>query len=211
MKSSLHVRLASVALLLYLGHSLAPAGAQDLSGRELKKAARLAAKAFDAGRYGEAIELYDRILASPSSGDTQRGDALYASAMIRLSPASGHQDVDRAGEHLEELAALPRHPRGLEIAAVRELLTQVASARAEADRGIAELEAKLEAFEVERRQAQEAQEQEAAEESAETEDHVKSLESRLRKARAEASECRADLEQKEEALQKLRDALVGGS
>ncbi len=211
MKSRLHATLVSIAFVLGFSQLQLPAGAQELSGRALKKAAKEAGKAFDAGRYDQALELYEQVLASTSGTDEQRGDALYGSAMIRLSPSAGHHDVDRAAEHLEELAAFPRHSRALEIAAARALLAQVGSARAEVEREQAELQAKMLAIEAERKQAEAELEEAAADQSAEADDRVKALESRLRKARAETTECRADLEQKEEALQKLRDALVGGS
>jgi hypothetical protein len=211
MKSRLHARMASVALLLWFGHLQVPASAQELSGRELKKAVKQAGKAYEAGRWDEAIGLYDQILASTSGTGEARGEALYASAMIRLSPTAGHQDVDRAGEHLGELAAFPHPPHGLEIAAARALLARVGSARAEAEREVAELEARLAGLEAEHQQAEAQRQEAAAGESAETDDRVRSLESRLRKAKAETSECRTDLAQKEQALQKLRDALVGGS
>jgi tetratricopeptide (TPR) repeat protein len=206
MKSRLLARFASVALLLCLSHP-ASTSAQELSGRQLKKVAKQAEKAFDAGGYDQAIELYDQVLASTSGTDAARADALYGSAMIRLLPDAGHQDVERARQLLDELAAFPRHPRHVEIAAARALLDRLGSARADVEHSIAELETKIAAFEAERVQAQaeEASGQDAAD------DRVRSLESRLRKARGEVSECQADLEKKEQALQKLRDALVGGS
>ncbi len=204
MTSRLPARFASIALLLLVGHLHTPAAAQELSAKELKKAVRSADKAFDAGRYDQAIGLFDQILASTSGTDPRRGDALYAAGMIRLS-AAGHQDAEAARRHLDELEAFPRHPRRLEIATLRDLFSGLDSARAEVER----LEEKAAAIQAEREQA-EAEAEEAAGESEAAGGRVRSLESQLRKRRAELSECQAELEKKEQAVQKLRDALVGG-
>ncbi len=208
MTSRLPIRFASVALMLIVGYPHLPAGAQELSAKELKKAVRSAGKAFDAGRYEEAIGLYDRILASTSGSDARRGDALYAAAMIRFS-ADGHQDAEAAMQHLDALDAFPRHPRRLEIAALRELADGLSSARAEVERRTAELEEKTAAIEAEREQVAAARE-EAAGESEAAGGRLRSIESQLRKRRAELSECQEALEEKEQAVKKLRDALVGG-
>ncbi len=205
----------SVALaLLFAPLPPAVSGAQELSNKELKKAVKQVDVAFGAGRYDQAIELYDRILASTSGTDPRRGDALYASAMIKLSADSGadsgaQENVAAARRYLDELAAFPRHARRLEIAAVRALFTGLDSARAEVESGAAELAAKTAAYQAEREQAT-AEREEAEGESEAAGGRVKSLEARLRKVSAELSECRAELEKKEQALQKLRDALVGG-
>ena len=206
--SRLPNRFASIALALFAGMLHLPAGAQELSARELKRAVKSADKAFGADRFGEAIGLFDQIIASTSGSDARRGDALYAAAMIRLS-ADGHQDAEAARRHLDELAAFPRHPRRLEIAALRELVTGLDSARAEVERRTAELVEKTAAIQAEREQAAAARE-EAAGESEAAGGRVRDLESQLRKRRAEISECQAALQEKEAAVQKLRDALVGG-
>ncbi len=190
--------------MLLVGSWHFPVAAQELSAKELKKAVRSADKAFDAGRYDQAIGLFDQILASTSGTDPRRGDALYAAGMIRLS-AAGHQDAEAARRHLDELEAFSRHPRRLEIAALRDLFSGLDSARAEVER----LEEKAAAIQAEREQA-EAEAEEAAGESEAAGGRVRSLESQLRKRRAELSECQAELEKKEQAVQKLRDALVGG-
>ncbi len=213
MISRFPAKFAGVALVLFLAPpSPAASGTQELSAKELKKAVKQADAASSAGRYDQAIELYDRIIASTSGTDQRRGVALYASAMIRLSGAENgtREDVAAARRHLEELAAFPRHARRLEITAVAALFTGLDSARAEVESHAAELAAKTAAYQAEREQAA-VEREEAAGESEAAGGRVKSLESRLRKVRSELSECRADLEKKEQALQKLRDALVGGS
>ncbi len=209
MISRLPARFASVVLMLFLGHSQIPASAQELSARELKKVVKQAEKSFGAGRFDEAIKLYDQILASTSGTDAGRGDALYASAVIRLSD-DGHQDVEAARRQLDELQAFPRHPRRLEIAALRHLFSGLDSAQADVERRTVELAAKSASYQAEREQAAAARE-EAAGESEAAGGRVRSLEAQLRKVRAELSECQAELEKNEQAVQKLRDALVGGS
>ncbi len=208
MNSRLPAASASIALMLLL---VSPAGAQELNARELKKVVKQADRAYGAGSYGEAAALYDQILASTSGSDARRGDALYASAMIRLSGEGGQRDEAAARRQLDELSAsFPRHPRRLEVAFARSLLGALDKARAEVRRHVAELAEKTAAFEAERRQT-EAERQEAAGESQAAGGRVRSLEAGLAKLRAEAAECQAELEKKESALQKLRDALVGGS
>ncbi len=210
MKSRLPaVCIGAVFGMLSLGHWPSPICAQELSAKELKRAVKQADKAFDAGRYGEAIGLYDQILASTSGTDPRRGDALFASAMIRLS-AGGHQDVAGARQHLEELAAFSPTPSRLAVPVLQQLFAELDTARSEVERSAAKLEAKTAAYHAQREQAA-AEREEAAGESEAAGDRVRSLESRLRKARSELSGCQEELQTKEEALQKLRDALVGGN
>ncbi len=211
MTSRLPARYASVVLVLFLGNAYIPANAQGLSAKELKRAVKQADNAIVGGRYDRALELYDQIINATSGTDPRRGEALYASAMIRLSSAAGAdnatwQDVEAARRNLEAAAAFPGHARRLEIAVVRALFSGLDSARAEVKASAAELAAKT----AEHRQAA-AERAEAAGESEAAGGRVKSLESQLRRIRSELSECRAELEQKEQALQKLRDALVAGA
>ncbi len=211
MKIRLPATSVAVAVVL-LSAALGPVSpsAEELSAKELKKVSKQAGNAFGAGQYAKAIVLYNQILASTSGTDTRRGDALYASALIRLSADTEHQDVEAARRHLDQLAAFPTHPDRLAVGALRDLFTGLDSARDEAERRVAELEAKIAAYQAEQEQA-EVELEEAAGESEAVGDRVRSLESRLRKVRAELAECQAELETKEQALQKLRDALVGGS
>ena len=200
-------RLSAIAALILLLHPLA-ATAQELSARELKKIQKQADKAFAAGQVESAIELYEKILAATPAGDSRRGNALYGVAIAHLSTDGAQRDVGAAGQHLEELASFPHHPRKLEIAATRALLSEIGAARLEIGRRDAEMAQKLAAFEAERQEI-EAQQQEMAGESEAAGGRVKSLQAQLRKVRAELSETRSELEKKEEALQKLKDALVG--
>ncbi len=216
MISRLLARLASIALMLCLVPSPVPAGVQELSTKELKKAVKQAGSAFGAGRYDQALELYDRILTSTSGADARRGEALFASVVIRLSATAGHRNLVVAKQHLEQLEAFPRHPERVAIAALSDLFSGLDSVRADGERRVAELEEQAAAYQIEREQAAAEAEQAAAEaeeaagESEAAGGRVRSLESKLRKVRAELAECQAELETKEQALQKLRDALVGG-
>lgn len=211
MKRRLPAGFVAVASTLLLSGSSSPAGAQELGARELKRAVRQAEKAYGDGRYVQALEFYDRILASTSGTDARRADALYVSAMIRLSSEAGLGDVERGRRHLEELEQFPLHPRRLEIANLSSALSRLDAARSEVEARIAETDARIAAFEAQRAQAQAERQEEAVVESDAVDDRVKSLESRLRKTRSEVASCRSELETKEQALQKLRDALVGGS
>ncbi len=197
--------LAGLVALLLLGPQL-PAGAQELSAKELKKAVKQAEKSFGAGHYGEALELYDQILASTSGTDARRGDALWASAMIRLSDGE-LRDVEAARRQLDELAAFPPAPGRLAVPVLRQLYAGLASARADAERRAAELEAQAAAYQAEREQA----EAERAGESEAAGGQVRSLEAQLRKLRAELAECQAEVEARERDVQKLRDVIAGGS
>lgn len=205
-------RLLAIAALAVLAPSLA--SAEGLSDRELKKAVRQADKAFAAGQTDEAAELYDRVLASTPPGDGWRESALYALALIRLAAEGERFDLEAARAYLDELAtSFPSHPRRAEIAAARGLLAAHDAAGAASARRAAELEAQITDLEAERSAAEAAREEIAGESEA-AGDKVKSLEAQLRRMRAERNECRTELGKKDEALQKLKDALVaraGGS
>lgn len=207
-------RLSAVAVLLLLLFHPWPAAAQELSGKEVKKVLRQADKAYAAGEGVRAADLYGQVLASTPAGDSRRGDALYAVAMALLSPDGPARDVEKAKGYLAELASsFPRHPRRLELSAVRALFAELGAARVAVSRRDAEVEEKLAALEAER-QAITAKREELAGESEAAGGRVKSLQAQLRKMRAELAETQSELEKKEESLQKLRDALVsraGGS
>ncbi len=211
MKNRLSAVCASVALMLFLGHSPSPVSAQELNAKELKKAVKEAPRAVSAGRYDEAMNLYDQVLASTSGTDPRRGEALYASVLLRIAGGAEHRDLAGARRHLDELEAFVPAPGRLEVPALRQLFDELDSARAEAERSAAALEAQAAAYQAER-EAAAAEAEEAVDESeAAADGRVRSLESQLRKVRVELAECQEELETKEEALQKLRDALVGGS
>jgi len=82
MKSRSPTLFAGVAMTLLLAVLLPAAStARSLSAKELKKAVKEAGKAFGAGRYDQAIGLYDQILASTPAGDARRGQSLVVWAI----------------------------------------------------------------------------------------------------------------------------------
>ncbi len=74
MISRLPTRFASVALMLFVGPWSIPAGAQELSAKELRRAVKSADKALGAGSYQQALKLYNQILASTSGVTTGAGE-----------------------------------------------------------------------------------------------------------------------------------------
>ncbi len=210
MKSRLVAAAVSITAMLALG---APAAAQEMSTRQLKKVVKQAETADAAGRYVEAIQLYDQIRRATGIGDSRHGDALYATAMIRLSPDAAVRDVATGRRLLEQLAtSFPHHSRRLEITLTRSLLAALDRATARARDGAAELEQATAALEAERRRVEvERQQQQAAGESQEAAGEVRELESRLAKAQAEVADCQAELKRSRATVKMLRDAAVGGS
>ncbi len=201
-----------VSMLLFAGAQAPAAGAQELSAKEIKKIQKQADKAFGGGQHAAALELYEQLLAATPPGDSRRAEALYAVAMARISPASPPRDVDGARPYLEELAtSFPRHPRRLEVAALRAGLEELDAARGGLEAAAAKMAEKEAAFAAEQaeRERIEAERAEIADESEAADGRVKSLAAQLRKVKAELAETRLELETKEEALQKLKEALVG--
>ncbi len=208
MKSRFPAAAASVALMLVFG---APTSAQELSNRELKKVVKQAESAYAAGRYGLAIELYGQVLDATSSGDARRADALYASAMIRLSREPEQRNVAAGRRHLEELSAsFPNHPRRLEVWLARSLLDALDKEGGKMRRCSAELAEKTAAFEAVRQRAA-AEPPPVATESQDSGGRVHELESQLEKARVVASACQAELETSRALVKRLRDAAIAGS
>ena len=207
MKSRLVTTVAAV-LLIFAWKPLE--GAETLSPRELKKIEKQAAKAEKAGDRERAVELFRQILMGTESGDPQRGSALYAVAISELANSNpGDRGLVRS--YLEELASShPRHARGAEVALVNALLSEIDGSRDQLERLKEENERAAATARAEREQI-ESECQEIAGQGEAADDKVRSLQAQLRRTRANLESTQAELATKEEALQKLKDALVGGA
>ena len=199
--------IPTIVSMLLVICPLSSAQAQALSTKELRRAQKTAQKAAAAGQVEQAVELFEKVLASVPAGDPRRAAALYTVALAHLAPGAEPEAFATARAHLDELAKLPGPNWRLETAALRNLLAQLDRATAETARRAAEFEQKLAASEAQREETRAS----IADESEAVDEQVKDLEAQLRRARADLRDTRAELENKEEALQKLKDALVGGA
>ncbi|MEM7351769.1 MAG: hypothetical protein AAF657_13310 [Acidobacteriota bacterium] len=196
------VWIASIPLLLL---PLTSARAETLSPKELKRSQRQVEKALASGQIDKVVETSEKILATLPAKDPRRGAALYVVALAHLAPNAAAEDQATARRYLEELAGQPRHLRHSEVTALRGVFDQLDQARSETATRQAELEEKLAAAEAQRQEA----EAEVAGESEASDERVAKLEAQLRRARGDLQRTKAELEKKDEALQKLKDSLVG--
>jgi len=203
------------------------AGAQPtLSGHwQIRGALHDADDALREGRLDEAGQLYRQVIASTSTGDDQRAQALYGEALVEMIEMSlpagerdGTRDPSEAGAALEELASsFPRFERSAEVTAARSCLTELgrAASRAEeqADK-ISELEAEL-AQRTARLAAKNASagdrvaELEAEADTLRTEEE--GLRSQVAELQQKLSSVQEELQKKEEALEKVKKTLMSGN
>lgn len=198
-------------LILLLALSMALVGgstavAEDLTDREFKKLDRQATKAEDAGRLDDVRSIYDQILAGTPAGDTRRGKALFFVLSQELG-ASPDALSPAAGSALDELLKeFPGHLRRRQIEMFdrwRQQRAAHAAQLAELQDALAEQRAECEAMHGELSGA-------AGEKEASLNRQVQRLKGQLGTAQQELETTRAELQKKEEALEKLKDALVGG-
>lgn len=208
------VRFFKGALALAFALVLAgAAAARDLSPRQLKKSLKEADEKWSDGDVDAAVDVYEEILAATEPGATERADALYALIVVSLGPDG--RDLGRARTLLSEFEAFPRYPRRLEVRTLAGLMDSAESAGTELRRVEAELAQVLDDLESDRRQPEA---ETAAAESLETslEAQIETLAEKLAKAEEELASkddelraVRAELAKKEEALEKLRQRVVG--
>ena len=189
------------------------AGAQQMGARELRKTQRQADNAFAAGQFEQAASLYQQILTSTEPGSKRRSGALYAIALLNISNDPATRDAEAARRQLQELATnFPRFDRRLEVVALRSLLDEIDAGRAEIERRGIELAEKDAALKNRPRQTEARQTSTGGGDEGNPVDdaRIKTLQAQLRKALDELAQTRTELTKKEEALEKLKDALVGG-
>lgn len=203
-----HVKWGLI-LLLALSMALvggSTAAAEDLTDREFKKLDRQATKAEDAGRLDDVRSIYDQILAGTPTGDTRRAKALFFVLSQELG-ASPDALSPAARSALDELLKeFPGHLRRRQIEMFdrwRQQRAAHAAQLAELQDALAEQRAECEAMHGELSGA-------AGEKEASLNRQVQRLKGQLGTAQQELETTRAELQKKEEALEKLKDALVGG-
>lgn len=184
--------------------------------RDIRAALRGADEAMAAGSFDRAAGLYEQVVASTAEGDGQRATALYGLALAQALRPPESRDADRAAAALRELTtAFPRHDRSLEAAAGLACLDRLAAAGAETERlqaRAAELEAAAaaQAATAEQQAARLAELGAAAEGRAGTlEAESATLHKEVDRLRARLAEVEAELVKKEQALEKVKQTLVG--
>jgi predicted RNase H-like nuclease (RuvC/YqgF family) len=184
--------------------------------REVRAALREADQAMAAGSFDRAAELYEQVVASTGEGDGQRATALYGLALAQALRPPESRDTARAAAALRELtAAFPRHERSREAAAGLACFDRLEAAGAETERlgsRVAELEAAAasQAATIEQQAARLAELDAAAEGRAGTlETESTALRKEVGRLRARLAEVEAELEKKQEALEKVKQTLVG--
>jgi len=184
--------------------SAAPA-APPMSGRAAKAANKTARASMQSGRLREALEKYESVLASTPSSEEARGEALYWAGLLRISPDPAVRDIDRARAYLGELKVFHGASGHQEEAALLLALTDEigeASRSAEAlraeiaSRGHDNESCRAEKDAVNAKLQAALSENESLKES----DSVR---------RTEIAGLRDELKRKDEALQKVKEVVVG--
>lgn len=211
-------RSVLLALVAVLAAGAAPPAAADgpegdppLSGRwEIRGALKDAGDAVAAGNLDQAGELYRQVVASIAAGDDRRAEALYGVALVEALTPPAERDAARAAAALEELASsYPGFERGPEVAAARSCLAELDRAGGDSQRltsRVAELEAEL----AERTARLAAEDAAAGDRVAELEAESEALRAQVEQLRRKLSTVEAELKKKEEALDKVKQTLVGG-
>jgi hypothetical protein len=188
-----------------------PDGEPSLSGRwAVRGALRDADDALAAGRLDQAGELYRQVVASTDAGDERRAEALYGVALVEALTPPGERAAARAAAALEELtSSFPGFERGPEVAAARSCLEEMSRAGGETERLAARV-AELEAVLAERTARLAAEDAAAGDRVAELEAEGEALRAQVDQLRKKLSSVEAELKKKEEALDKVKQTLVGG-
>ena len=175
--------------------------ADSFGWRGVSGAAKKADKDWDEGKTEAALEKYQEILDGTEKGAEHRQSALMALASTALSQG----DEEAATPWIEELETSFPNYRETETVLLRNILTE----RQEAKEKLAAQESEL----LELRTALGA----AQEETGEADTQVQSCSEELTKAQREVrrlrgalAEQRDELQKKEEAIERLKAAIVGG-
>ena len=193
------VVLTTMALLLLIATT--PASAQ------VKKNLRQANKNWQGGDVKAAVELYEKVLDATQPGATDRGDAVYALIMASFMSESGH-DARRTQTLIAEyFSHYPRHPNRLEMQVVRDLLDSGNAAREEARGREQELLRQERSLEQQLAKARETSGENASLEAEKEE----TAEKRLAAKSSELEAAKQELAKQADALQKMRQRLVGDS
>lgn len=206
---------AALSLLLAVAAVTAQeTGPRDWNPRQLKKSLKEANSKWLGGDVEGAVELYEDVLAATESDAPERADALYALIVVSLAPDSPFRDPERLPALLSEYDRFPAHPRHLEVRTFESLMDAADRERKESRRLADDIAADREACERERLELRETSGRRSESLEAEIEDLAGKLaqaEEELALKDAELRIARAELAKKEEALEKLRQRVVGRS
>lgn len=205
-----------VALLAW-GMTWGPAGtslADALTSRQAKRLDSQAEKALERGDLDAARSTYLEIVEGSGLSEPLRADALWYLALDALAlhddPEQGAAAADEyLHTLLEEHTAFPRRAQARALGALLGQVAELGRQRREAARCARNLAEREEEIATATAQLAELEESDAEAKSS-LETSVADLRSRLSEARRAKDLCEGDLKKKEEALQKLKDALVGG-
>ena len=172
-----------------------------LTRTSLKQARR----ALMEGRRAEAYRIYRAILETTPRGDERRSEALYWVGMLKLSPDPTMRDVGRGRTMLKDLvASAPGWERAYEASIALTLLDRVDAERAAGEA----LEARrAEAALATENCLNEKQDMDGTIDAGQAE--IKALQTQVAARRAEADGLREELRRKDEALKKVKEAVVG--
>ena len=192
--SSSRSPLGALAGLFVVGWLCAvpcPAAAEDLGFFEAIKLRSQASEALEEGEAARAATLYAR-LAAGSTGD-QRAKAQFFAAVAEITADAG--DLTVARRHLDSLLAeRPEHDTAPQARALVRLLGQVDGIRGQVDAAMAQASMVAE---------------EQGDEAAAAAGRVESLAAEIDRLIAELAATRAELAKKNEALEKLKQVVVG--
>ena len=181
----------------------------DENAMSARKALSAARTALERGRDRDALRLYELVLAKEALPGARRAESLYESGILQASPDPAIRNLANARNRLEEFGATyPRHERRVEAATALALIEGIESAvfEAEALRGsivAKDLACAGEKEGIESRLATSSAEAQALE------TQVQTQRSEIQSLRSEAQALRAEIEKRDEALRKVKDALVG--
>ena len=214
----------AVLTLGFLLAALDPSSAgvkSKLLGGKGKEADKKAQAALAEGRYREALDLYRAMLKSNPDWNASRAEAHFSLALLHSSPKTGFRDIETAGRLLRGLErSYPTFQPEIELSSLLSLIDDLA----EVKKDLAETEQQRDLMKrvvdtSNTKTVAEVSKRELVADSAtlalqarvsKLEAELVDARSELAKAQVETAELQGQLLQKEEALKKVTEALVGG-
>ena len=215
----------SLLTLVFLLIASDPGGAgvkKKLLGGKGRDAEKQAQAALDEGRYREALDLYRAMLKANPDWNASRADAHFSLALLHASPKTGFRNIELAGKLLRSLErSYPTFQPEVELSAllsltedVAELSSELADAEQERDfmrRAVDSAKTKTVAEVSKRELVADSATLALQAHVGELENQLIEVRNELAKEQVETTRLQDQLLQKEEALKKVTEALVGGS
>lgn len=207
--------VAAMAALLAL-----PANAEGGSGKQkdmgffaTRKVLSDARDAMDSKHFAEAMTLYQKILDDPDAAASHKAEALYKMAVVRLSGDDDLRDYAKARILLEKLRQIyPESDYRLEVATYFQLLMSIdRSAKAVESAQKQTALASTDMAELRTRLASCESSKQATVQSVTTQNNqVAVLEDQIKSLKSQIVTLQAEIQQKNDALKKVAETLVGG-